>query len=193
MPLRGQKTPVSALSEILSGKLGLTKRAESIAEHLGLKSWNKDYFCATAAYTFARSERMKELAREELEQLKQFKPYQPIEEEVIDRIFDWYHFAIMELTKVESDLQPSEIAKRINISVHECEQAIRRLLKVGLLKKDGRHLIVANDGFSFGNGVPNRSLRKFPEGRLNKARRSVHNQTVEEDTSKPRLAFDTKQ
>ncbi len=56
-------------------------------------------------------------------------------------IADWYHYAILELTFTASaKTDPRWIAAQLGISALEAKLAVERLLKLGLLRKDGRKL-----------------------------------------------------
>ena len=49
-------------------------------------------------------------------------------------IADWYHYAILELTKIEGfEFQPAWISKKLGITVHEARDAIERLKRLEML------------------------------------------------------------
>jgi uncharacterized protein (TIGR02147 family) len=65
-------------------------------------------------------------------------------------IADWYHLAILDLvttTKFKSD--PKWIAKRLSLRPFEVEMALERLLKLGLLKRVGPHLVKVRKQMDF--------------------------------------------
>lgn len=65
--------------------------------------------------------------------------FQEIPAEVYEKIADWYHYAILELTKVKG-FQPSVgyVALKLGISVSEAKSAVDRLVQVGLLEVTSR-------------------------------------------------------
>lgn len=68
--------------------------------------------------------------------------------EIFQVVASWHHYAILELFKLTNfNPTPARISKRLGIPVGEAEEALRRLLRVGLVEKiDGR--LVSKDDFS---------------------------------------------
>ena len=62
--------------------------------------------------------------------------YEEIPAENFEVIADWYHFAILELTKIPG-FKPSfsHVARRLSISESEAKTAVEKLFRLGLLKK----------------------------------------------------------
>lgn len=67
------------------------------------------------------------------------KEFQPIGEAAFDVIKDWYHYAIIELTKIKGfHSSPEWIAKALDLSVLEARAAVERLIRLGLIKVDSK-------------------------------------------------------
>jgi uncharacterized protein (TIGR02147 family) len=76
--------------------------------------------------------------------------------------------------------EPRWIARRLGVPVIQIELAIDRLMRVGLLKKDGEtYVAIQEDGWVQG-GVPSESIRKFHRQVLEKAIQAMSEQPVQE-------------
>ena len=87
---------------------------------------------------------------EEVEQLQSNRKSVPLQQLALDAyavIADWYHYAILELIKVEGfkgDLD--YIAKALNISRTEAHIAVERLKRLDLLETDDKWIDTSADG-----------------------------------------------
>jgi len=184
----------SRLSEVLSGRYGLSRQAaEGIAKKLGWNKAESAVFCDLVDSEHARAKKKKAEAKSRLKA----KPsnYQQLTLDSFQVISDWYHYAILELTSVrdfESD--PKWIARRLGISDHIVTAAIERLKRLDLLIEKGGTL-QASTGFTASpSGIPSDALKKFHRQLLEKALSSIYLQTVEErDISHIVLAVDRNQ
>lgn len=63
--------------------------------------------------------------------------YEPLELDVFQVVSQWQHFAILELFKVK-DFQPTakEIQKRLGIDLKLANESLKRLVEVGMIKKN---------------------------------------------------------
>ena len=63
--------------------------------------------------------------------------YQGLELDAFLAISDWYHYAILELMKVnEASLNPKWISKRLGITVIEAKTAVQRLIDLNMIQVD---------------------------------------------------------
>lgn len=176
----------SRLSEILNKKQGLSRGAAlKIAEILGYDEREAHYFGDLVSVRHARSVREREEARlrllkneyEKSEESSRFK----LQLDAFKIISDWYHLGILELMKCKDFRHDSKwMARRLGIPVIQVELAIERLLRVGLLKKQGQeYQAIEADGWVPG-GVPSASIRKFHRQVLEKAIQAIAVQPVQE-------------
>tara|TARA_B110001454_G_C12723074_1_gene435708 strand:+ start:7097 stop:7834 length:738 start_codon:yes stop_codon:yes gene_type:complete len=140
----------STLSGLLSGKRAITNKAiSSLSLKLGLFPDN-----------FSKENNFK-LPRHEL-----------IEEDVFNRISEWYFDAILELSKVKSfDFNPSNIGRFLGISEPQASIAVETLLRLKLLKKnkDGYEIVHANSTNLSSHEKTSAAMRKYQKSILEKS------------------------
>jgi len=176
----------SRLSDALTGRAGFSSAvADQIAKKLGFGKEERDYFCALVEVKHARSQSMRKAAAEKLESLDKnasaAPDYRNIQMDAFKVVSDWYHFAILELSTLDTfDSDPADIAKRLGISKFEAEQAIDRLLRLELLERKKGKLIATDAQTASPSGVPSDSIKKFHTQVLGKAIQALQNQGVDE-------------
>jgi uncharacterized protein (TIGR02147 family) len=111
----------SALSQMLSGRRPIT---EKMKLRLGMALG----FSATELGQISASSKQSRISN-----------YQRIDEDQLDVIADWYHYAILELTYL-ADFKSDAgwVAKRLGLSPTEARVAIDRLFRMGFLLKTKR-------------------------------------------------------
>lgn len=172
--------PSSTLSNILKGKAGLSlDKAEEIAKILKLKGQEKLFFCKLVEANCSRKKSVRDKAKHEL--LHFNTEYICIDDDHFKIIADWYHFALVELVRVKDFKYDIEwIAHRLGISATLCKMAIKRLLKIGLLKEENKKLIQCYDYFASPSGTPSEAVRQFHKQMIAKAITAVDGQSIEE-------------
>lgn len=172
----------SRLSEILSGKQGLSAAsAQKLAKRLRFSVGETQRFCDLVLASDGRSKRARASARDRLETRAPTDEVRQLQEDTFRTISDWYHYAILELTRVEgfrSDV--GWIAERLGITALQAQAAIDRLLRLGLLTLEDGELSTTGVQLTTTDGVPSESIRKFSRQLLEKAIQAVVFQTVEE-------------
>jgi uncharacterized protein (TIGR02147 family) len=170
----------SGLSQILSGKQGLSvELAAQIADRLQMNEVEKKRVCALAESRHARSKKQRELARIRLSEFA-VSPT-TVQLDAFRVISEWYHFAILELTRLEGfEGTPQWIADALEINEKSAELAIERLLRLELLEKDGGQLKAAEDFVTTPSDLPSDAVKKFHDQVLEKARQALVFQSVAE-------------
>ena len=91
---------VSRLSETFAGKAGLSEaKADTVAKRLALPANERDLFKAMVAAQHAKSPRVREQATAKVRQIRKQTGLTRVSVEAFQVIRDWYHLAILELTK----------------------------------------------------------------------------------------------
>ena len=92
-------------------------------------------------------------------------------------IADWYHYAILELSKMEGfRSEPRWIAKKLHLTMAETRTAIGRLLRLGLLKEaDGRLIATEEQVTNAGSVETSHAMKKLQRHVLQKALQSIDN------------------
>jgi uncharacterized protein (TIGR02147 family) len=136
--------PPSRLSEVLSGKQGLSRSVASrISQALHLAPDDADMFCDMVDMHHARSPAQREAARGRVERFFQYqKRYNSLEIDQFRSISEWYHLAILELFHLRgAQSEVGWIADRLGISLPEASAAIDRLVRLGLLTQKSNGMV----------------------------------------------------
>ena len=179
---RDLKLSPSRLSEVLSGKQGLSRdTAKNIAQTLGFSDPELDLFCDLVDSQHARSKVKKDLARLRLEKQKLDTSFHKLHQDTFQAISDWYHFAIIQLLSLKSAKSDiSWMAKALDISVVEADSAVERLKRLGLIEESGGKLRVIKDSLASPSGTPSAAIRKFHRQILEKAILALETQNLQE-------------
>ncbi len=114
------EVPPSSLSEILSGRRPISEKAKlKMGWKLGLSSRDLGRFSAQpyVDYSFYPPSHVKQLSSD-----------------IFLAISDWYHFAILELTRVQGfESSAASVARMLGISAAEAKEAVDRLFRLGLM------------------------------------------------------------
>ncbi|MGE3756702.1 MAG: DUF4423 domain-containing protein [Pseudobdellovibrionaceae bacterium] len=174
------KLPASGLSEILNGKRGLSRiKAETIASSLDMTSLERDYFVALVESAHSRSEKIRDLAAIKVHQYREIYE-NPLNEDQFKLIADWWHIAILEHSRTDGfKASPIWIARKLGISVTTTREAVKRLLRLKILKKSGNTLKPTGDWLlTSTRDIPSTFIRKFHKDLIQKAYDSVESQDV---------------
>lgn len=171
------------LSEILNGKrrLGL-KSVLRIAQALGLNQTETKHLAL-----LVQMEKTQELGKGDLlkpskELLKDLPPSRQISHDLFSIVADWYHFAILNLAETEGFCWNDKyIARRLGLSRTEAILALKRLEKVGLIRKDQFGKIsMSQDYVKTVEGVPSEAGRRFHQQILQMAIAALDLQNLNE-------------
>lgn len=171
------------LSLVLNKKQGLSeKSARGIAKALGLAPPDTEHFVYLVIASDSRSKSARAVAQAKLTHLDgQTEEGRILREDAFCVISDWYHYAILELTSLKDfRSDTSWIARRLGISLHEAEQAVARLIKLGLATKVKGVLKQTDVILSTPDGVPSQAVRNFNTQILKRAIDAIHLQKVDE-------------
>lgn len=170
------------LSQIMNKKQGLSVvSAEKIAQKLKLSSSRKKWFCHSVGELHSRSEKeRKEFKKKIISYKEEAKAYSEINLEYFKVISDWYHFAILELTYLESfKNDPIWMAKMLDISTTEVIEALARLKRLGLAEERDGKLIDTFTSVVTPSDVSSEYLKKFNSQLIEKSLNAMREQEVE--------------
>jgi uncharacterized protein (TIGR02147 family) len=172
----------SRLSMILRGKVNISpKMANYIATRLNFDQEQIEYFSILANLKSTHSDEEKKNAFIKLRQLDTDKNI--MSAEIFQVIANWYHLAIIELLSLKNaESDHKWIAKKLNITISEAEEAIQRLLKLEMIEEtnDGK-LIAVKDFTMVKSATPHKAGQEFHRQILTKA---IH--ALEEQDTKTR-------
>jgi len=131
----------STLSKLMNGKRPLSRKMTHIlAMKLGLKQAEIKKF-------------LEESARSEIAATTQTPAhshshtYDVLADDISAVISDWYHYAILELLRVDGlKLSVKTAAKALGLTVHEVSDALQRLQRLNLLKIEGHGWVDLTSG-----------------------------------------------
>jgi uncharacterized protein (TIGR02147 family) len=173
----------SRLSRILNSKEGLSeKSAKKISDRLFSNHHEKEFFVTLVLTDDARSASMKKHAREKLLTLTTVSSLKILDSEVFRAISDWYHYVILEMTKLNQfKYRLDWIAKKLGLHSLVAQQAIQRLLDLGLLKHtDDGYLVETESDLTTTDNIPSEAIRSYHQQILGRASEAVTFQTVDE-------------
>lgn len=177
---RDLEIPVSRVSEIINGKVGISeRRALQIADRLHFSSEEKSLFLDALQCQYGRSSIIKKKAKERIQT-------RTIEENTIDEdhfslIADWYHLALLELVGIKSDRHKEEVlAAKLGVTVGVVTEALSRLTRLGFLRyEDGKYIATRTEGTTT-NNIPSEAIRRFHRQILTKAEESLEKHNVQD-------------
>ncbi|HMN67332.1 MAG TPA: TIGR02147 family protein [Bdellovibrionales bacterium] len=175
---RDLKLAPSLVSEILSGKKGLSKeRAEYLIACLGLNEREQKLFVLSSQASHARGERDRRAASEELrDMVHKSRSLQTISEQDLALANNWFHLAIMELIELESCRhQPSWMAGRLGLPEDLVVNAIQRLIGIGWIEQaDGKYRALSTDSET-DDALPSDARKRFHLEMMKKAEQALVN------------------
>lgn len=173
----------SRLCLILKNKQGLSEEfAKRIAKSLNFTATESAHFINLVLASDARKKDTRIKALKDLtKKINQNPEQRLLQVEAFKIISDWYHFAILELTKVKGFKGDSGwIAKRLNISSHQVEGAVERLLNLKLLQYKKGKLVATDTRITTDHTDHAEANRRFHQQILEKALNATTFQPIEE-------------
>ncbi len=179
---RDLKLAPSRLSEVLSGKQGLSRDvAARVAGVLGYGPGETERFCDLVESVHARSRQDRETAKIRLGKHEQPAAAYQLQVDAFKAIADWYHFAILELLNVAGFRSDAKwIGKKLGLSEFEVQLALDRLVRLGLIVWHGSKLKATHDQGSVPDDIPSESIKKFHSQILLKAKDALYMQGVDD-------------
>lgn len=165
----------SALSEIISGKRGLSlKKAEGLLGKLKLPTHEQMEFIESVKSTKAY------FRNRESGYLNDNK-YFNLSDDKFSYIADWYHFAILNIASLENQVDDHQaIAQRLGITENIANEAIDRLKRLGLIDINKEKIIYrTTNSIKTTDDVPSTALKIHHSQMIEKAKESLFNTPIE--------------
>lgn len=156
------------VSQMLAGKRTITPETlNKIALRVGSSPLERNDLLSTLVSSLVVEHNPKALERKLLAE-DQFR-----------LIADWYHMAILSLTKLKgSKPDPRWIARRLGISAEEANLALSRLVRMKLLETRPKFRQIA-EPFEVSSQVPSEAIRRYHKQSLNLAAEKLETVPVE--------------
>jgi uncharacterized protein (TIGR02147 family) len=175
---------VSFLSRLFRGERSLTvNQTIQIGTLLGLSSEQIEDSIQELVQTASANSKISKKFAHAIYQKKSKTPLPTISYYEVERfkaIREWYHLAILNLTLVK-DFNPSpiHIAKRLGISRVEAEDAVHRLLALGLLERRDGKLKKTHQALYIKTMKSERAVREFIEQTMKRATHALQDSSQE--------------
>jgi uncharacterized protein (TIGR02147 family) len=173
-------------SQIMSGTRALSEeRAVTLAEKIRWSAQKRRVFVKLVRLQATNDERLRGEIRRDIKRTMGRKKislasrYHDLSHDEFKVIADWYHFAIVELADIcELKDDSAAVASRFGLSNVVAMQAIERLIRIGLLKREAGLLTKVRESYRMG-AVPSAAIRGFHKDHLKKAALAIEEQSVE--------------
>ncbi|MCK5073644.1 MAG: TIGR02147 family protein [Bacteriovoracaceae bacterium] len=176
---RSLDTSPTTLSSILSGKRPLTmEKGIEWTALLKLDQKSKKEFLEAISkdsyYRLNPTERENRKLEEKLD-------YYQLKLDSFKMISNWYHLGILNLTMLDHFQHDEKwIANELGISTKECEEAIKRLLRLGLLEYRENKYTRTHKSIETPTDIPSQAIRNFHRENIERAMQSLEVFPVEE-------------
>jgi uncharacterized protein (TIGR02147 family) len=161
------------LSQVLNGNRSLSdEKGLHIASLLAWDSEKTELFLKLIRIDNCKDDGLRALLSKGLSDENDFYDLQV---EKFESVSNWIHFAILELSRIRGFKSDSKwVARRLGIASLEVEDAVRRLIRLGLLKEvQGKWVLVRNSSVA---DAPSTAIRKFHKAHLEKASFAIERQ-----------------
>jgi len=173
----GQRSP-SLLADVIKGRRNLTPQAAaSFVRAMRLNAEEGAFFKALVALDQGETHQEKNDAWSHISSSRKLSQVRRIEGEAFRCLSHWYYPAIRELAALESFVEdPQWIAERLAppITPHQAAQALKSLLEVGMLVREGGRLKPSEGLARTPHEVVGLAVHNYHDGMLDLARRAIH-------------------
>jgi uncharacterized protein (TIGR02147 family) len=97
---------------------------------------------------------------------------QLLQEDLFCSIADWLHLAILNLARIPG-VKADSLSQRLGVDAKECEVALARLIRLGMIEIKGDTLARTSPSFGTTTDVPSAAIRAFHHNNLIKAQTAL--------------------
>lgn len=148
------------VSQVMSGKRPLTLKAlEKINKKLDISPFEKQTLVDSLVGTSAKRQNPATLTDEQ-------QSFRTLSEDQFKMMADWYHVAILSLTRIpNAKADPRWIARKLNISVEDANEALQRLLRLGIVETSPKFIQIG-DPLKVISEIPSSAIRRYHKQNL---------------------------
>jgi uncharacterized protein (TIGR02147 family) len=173
----------SSLNDFLKGRVGMSRsRIESIAEKLKWSEMRKEHFIDLVQAKFDKDPGVRQTSLMKSKARLKNGSY-GLSLDSFKVISDWYHLVIRELCDVKEGMTVAKIAKELSLSPLTAGKAVKRLLKLELLKETENGLKPTEFGSHFGDEAPSEAIVEFHTQILELAQKAMRDVPFEDRES----------
>ncbi|WP_413612286.1 TIGR02147 family protein [Bdellovibrio sp. HCB-110] len=161
----------SLLSEVLNNKRGISQKTLlKLSEKFRMTKSHQEIFNDLFLAQSSKSQNIKKNAQDRLKKSREKHRIKRLDKQTFKILSDWYHAAILELTEITEFKNDSAwIAKKLGISTQQAEDAIERLLQVGLIQEVNGTLKAQPDIVLTNSETTFEAIKQFHRQTLQKA------------------------
>lgn len=177
---RDLKLAPSRVSEILAGKQGLSlKKAHEVAGLLKLDSEEAANFTDSVEALHSKIPAKAIAAAQRISMRFQQPDVVTIANDSFQTISEWHHLAILQLFELKK-FRPfeDEIARLLGLDRAKIDEAVDRLIRLGMLSREKNRLKVTHHYVAVSDGRKSEAIRAFHQQILDLARRAITEQSV---------------
>lgn len=97
---------------------------------------------------------------------------QLLKEDIFCSIADWLHLAILNLARIPK-VEATSLGERLGVDAGECEVALARLIRLGMIEIEGGFLVRKSLSFGTTTDLPSAAIRAFHHNNLIKAQKAL--------------------
>ncbi len=178
---RDLRVSPASLSAVLVGRQNLSPlKAQSIAQRLPLTLVEREQFIASATALGSRSPAVRTLAKKTLDQSLPAKKNRILQEDVFRLISDWHHLTLVKILELNPTATIPELALQLETDVLTVRQALARLLRLKIIKRQAKAYQVLDKGLYFSSKVPSSAIRKYHQQMILRALAALVQQPIDE-------------
>ena len=166
--------PVSSVSEVMSGRTGISqRRAHQLATKLGLSAEEKAHFQDLVDSSHARNSEKKRRAFERVE-VRLRSRVSDMEEQQFELLSDWRYYVILEALQLK-DCEPSAqgIADRTGFRLSVVRELLKQLDRHQLIEWNGEKVTSRLDFVRVQPKAPSQVMRAFHKELMKKGEREI--------------------
>jgi uncharacterized protein (TIGR02147 family) len=173
----------SGLNDFLKGRVGMSPgRVEKIAQILRWSPTRKEHFLDLIYSKHGQDPAVRQASQMRIKaRLKEGSS--GLDLDAFKAISEWHHLVIRELCELKDNLQIKEIAHELEISPQLAAKAVKRLLRLKLLKETSKGFKPTEANCHFGDEIPSEAIREFHSQILDLAQRALKEKSMNERES----------
>lgn len=172
----------SHLSRVISGQKRLSLScAARVTQKLNFNSKESNYFIDLVQLEHVKDHEVKGKILERLCKHSRLNHEKILDIEMFKIISNWYHFAILSLSKLKIQKSSSVwVAKKLGLNEQTAQMAINRLKDLKLLSEDSGRLVTCQEAeISTTDDVASVAIQKNHEENIEKAKKALYAQTLD--------------
>ncbi len=173
----------SSLNDFLQSRVGMSEeRIENLSTKLNWSFKRKEHFRDLILARFDRDPGVRQSAQMRAKARTKDGAYR-YSLDAFKCISDWYHLAIIELCLLKDAVDSRVISRDLNISSSTASAAVKRLLRLELLKETAQGLKPDQSTNYFGDDGPSAAIKTFQSQILELAQKALEeNESIHHDS-----------